>query len=164
MPRRKHTSRKELQAQSRERALATLGRMRRDGLSLSQAAKAEGIKSSTVRKYVGSALRREGKGGRFVATKGDSFKRFLHIPTPLGPTAIPIYGSKDASEVAEYLNAVAVYLRTGKLAQLKRFKGKSFGKGKQRIELITDPKMLSELAGADALHFDQLYAAISGAA
>jgi hypothetical protein len=163
MPRRKRVSRSVREAQSRERSLAALGRMRRDGTSLSQAAKAEGVKPNTVRKYVGSALKREGQSGRFHASKGDNFKRHLYIPTALGPAPVPIYGSKDASAVAEYLNAVAVYLRTGKATQLKRFKGKSFGKGKQKIELITDPKTLSALAGADALHFDQLYAAIAGA-
>lgn len=150
-------------AQTRQRALAALGYMRRERLSLTKASRLAGIKPSTVVRHVGSALKRDTPGGRFYASKGDSFKRELRIPTALGMTTIPVYGSKNAYILASYLNAVSTYLRTGKTKQLEKFAARSLVIRRQQIELLTDPGVLSLLAEADALHFDQLYASVAGA-
>lgn len=57
--------RNQREAEARERALAALARMRREGRSLREAATAEGTSPTTIKRYVGSALRREpGKGYR----------------------------------------------------------------------------------------------------
>ena len=97
----------------RNRALAALGRMRREKLSLSEACRQEHIKSVTFLRYVGKAVRRDKPGGPFRPTAGDTFRRDLQIPTALGPTTISVYGSKNAQFISNYLNAVAAYLRTG---------------------------------------------------
>jgi hypothetical protein len=149
---------------TRDHALAVLARMRREHISLSKASREEHIKPATVRRYVGSALRRDKPGGPFRATKGDSFRRDLKIPTAQGSTdiSIPVYGSKNASLVASYSNAVSEYLRTGKRTKLDSFKGKTVKVDGNSIELITDPALLESLAEANVLHFDQLYASATG--
>src|SRR2546421_601463 len=45
-----------------QKALAVLNRMRRDGSSLAEASRLEGIKSATVLRHVGNALYRSGPG------------------------------------------------------------------------------------------------------
>lgn len=150
--------------ETRNRALHALAKMRRDKLSLAEACRLEHIKPSTFRRYVGNAITQNRPGGRFRATAGDRLRRDLQIPTALGPTPVPIHGSKKAREIAQYLNAIALYLRKGDASKLERFKGKTVRIGGQRIELITDPAALSGLALAGALQFDQLYASVTGAA
>jgi hypothetical protein len=149
-------------SETRNRALAVLGQMRRGHLSLSEASRLEHIKPSTVRRYVGSAIRQDKPGGRFRATSGDTFRRDLQIPTVHGPTVIQVYGSKNARFIANYLNAISEYLRTGKREKLDSFKGKTVKVDGKVLELITDPAMLLPLAEADVLHFDQLYASATG--
>jgi hypothetical protein len=138
--------------------------MRRDKLSLAEACRLEHIKPTTFLRHVGSAVQHGKPGGRYQATAGDRFRRDLQIPTALGPTALPIYGSKNAKEISNYLNAIALYLRKGDTSRLERFKGKTVGVRGQKIELITDPETLSSLALASALQFDQLYASFTGGA
>jgi hypothetical protein len=154
----------EREAKVRQRALAALARMRREKMSLAEAARLEHIKPSTVLRHIGSAVRQDRPGGRYRATAGDKFRRDLQVPTVLGPVSVPVHGSKSASEISQYSNAVAVYLRTGKLSQLERFKGKTIRVRGNEIELITDPGTLSVLAQAGALQLDQLYAAFAGTA
>ena len=144
------------------RALHALARMRREQLSLAEATRLEHIKPSTFLRHVGSAVRQDRPGGRYHPSAGDKFRRDLQVPTALGPVAIPIYGIKSATEISQYANAVAVYLRTGKVAQLEPFKGKIIHARGTEIELITDPGTLTVLAQAGALQLDQLYAAFSG--
>jgi hypothetical protein len=146
---------------ARNRALVALGRMRREHLSLSQACRQEHIKPATFRRYVGSAVRQDKPGGRFRATAGDSFRRDVQIPTAHGPAVISIRGSKNARFIANYLNAISEYLRTGKQAKLDFFKGKSVKVNGRNVELVTDPAILLQLAEADVLHLDQLYASAS---
>jgi hypothetical protein len=154
----------ERQADARTRALHALAKMRRDDLSLVEACRLEHIKPSTMRRYVGNALTQDKPGSKYRATAGDRFRRDLQIPTALGPTAIPVYGSKNAREIALYLNAIALYLRKGDTTKLESFKGKTIRVRGQKVELITDPETLSGLALAGALQFDQLYASFAGAA
>jgi hypothetical protein len=150
------------EGQARERALATLGLMRREKLSLAEASRLEHIKPATVLRYLGSAVRQDRPGGRYSATKSDRLKRDLQIPTASGQINITVSGSKAATEIAEYQNAVARYLRKGDASKLQRFQGKMVGIRGQRVELVTDPGILSSLAQAGALQFDQLYASIAG--
>jgi hypothetical protein len=161
MRKRHSLPRNEREARARERALAVLANMRRKHLSLAAASRLERVKPSTVRRYVGSAVRHDKVNGRYRATKGDRFRRDLQIPTASGPMTIPVYGSKNAENISKYLNAVAHYLRTGEESKLRPFRGKSIKVGGKRIKLLTDTRALLSLAEADLLHFDQLYASIA---
>jgi hypothetical protein len=155
---------KRLRTDTKTRALHALSQMRRKHLSLAEACRLEHIKPSTFLRNVGGAVRQDKPGSRYHAVAGDRFRRDLLVPTALGPVAVPIYGSKNAKEISDYLNAVALYLRKGDASRLERFKGKTVGVRGQKVELITDPETLSSLALAGALQFDQLYASFTGGA
>jgi hypothetical protein len=162
IPHRYSIRRSEREMQTRNRALSVLVHMRREHLSLAAAGRLEHIKPATVLRYVGSAIHHDKSGGRYHATKGDRFRRDIQLPTATGPIIVPVYGSKNAENISKYLNAVALYLRTGDQTKLRPFKGKTIQAGKRRIKLVTDPDELSLLADADALHLDQLYASRKG--
>jgi hypothetical protein len=162
--RRKGSSDNASRTDARTRALHALSRMRRRHLSLAEACRLEHIKPSTCLRNVGTAVRQDRPGGRYHAIAGDRFRRDLQIPTALGPVAVPIYGSKNAKEISNYLNAIALYLRKGDTSRLERFKGTTVVVRGHKIELISDPATLSSLALAGALQFDQLYASFTGGA
>jgi len=164
MARRNTTRQKDREAEVRRRALHALAKMRREKLSMAEACRLEHIKPRTLLRHVGSAVQQDRPGGRYRATRGDRFRRDLQIPTALGPIPVPVYGSKGAREIANYLNAIALYLRKGDASQLGHFQGKTIRVRGQKVELITDPATLSALALAGALQFDQLYASFTGAA
>jgi hypothetical protein len=129
----------------------------RHGTSLAQAAKAEGVSQRTIRKYVGSALRQDHSGGRIRAVPHDRFTRYLQIPGPDGPIQVTAKGSKEASEVAAYVNARAVFLRSGDESALRRFQAKKIG----GHTLVTDAKLLTRQA-EQGESFDQLYSSLLG--
>jgi hypothetical protein len=157
------SSHKDCRSQARSRALHALAKMRKDKLSLAEACRLEHIKPATFRRYVGSAIQQGRPGSRYRVTRADKLRRDLQIPTALGPTSVPIRGSRNATRVSNYLNAVATYLRTGNQSKLKAFDGAKVGPWGRQIELITDPATLSSLAEAGALQLDQLYSAFNAA-
>lgn len=143
-----------------DRALKALALMRR-GDSLSAACKAEHIKPDTFRRYVGTAVRHDRPSGRFRATRVDTLTRELSVPTSLGPTRVNVKGIKAARQFSAHANAIAHFNRTGDRSRLKRFEGKTFTAGGRRHQFLTDPDQLMELAEADALRLDSLYASVS---
>src|SRR5277367_5342679 len=114
------TRKDKVRTDTRTRALHALAKMRRDKLSLAEACRLEHIKPSTLLRHVGSAIQQDRPSGRYRATTGDRLRRDLQIPTALGPTAVPISGSKKARGVSNYLNAIALYLRKGDASKLER--------------------------------------------
>jgi len=148
--------------ETRNRALHVLARMRRESVSLAVASRLEHTKASTVLRYVGSALRQERASGRFRVAKSDKFKRLLQIPTADGYITVPVRDLKFARKLSSFANAVNYFLRTGHESQLRPFKGKSIRVRGRKVEFVTDPQILSDLADADALKLDQLYAPIAG--
>src|SRR5437016_13840319 len=118
--------RTEGEAQARERALATLALMRRENLSLEAAANAVGTDPRTVLRYVGSALRHEGPGGDYQAIPHDRIPRTLHFITAAGPTELTVHDSRTASRIAQHMNAVRSYRRTGERRRQKRCSGHTF--------------------------------------
>ena len=74
--------RNERETQARERALAALARMRREGLTLKAAARDKQVDPRTVRRYVGSSIHQKGPGGRYRAAAYDRIPRTLQVLTP----------------------------------------------------------------------------------
>ena len=147
MPRRNAVPRNKREAYARERALAALALMRREGTSLRAAAKANGTNPGTVQHYVGSALRKEASG-RFRATAYDRIARTLNFSTPQGDIAVTVRSSRTASRIAEYLNAVKQYLAGRDNSVVERFRGKSFRAGGATHVFITDSKTLDQFGDA----------------
>jgi len=144
---------------ARDRALHALAETRLLGVSLSRAARDNGVTVRTIKHYLGSALKQGRPGGRIRATKSDRFVRYLQFPTPEGPKEIAVRGSKDASELAQYLVSLKEFLRGDRTA-LAKFRGKKIS----GIELITDERLLIDLAEEEEFHIDSLYRSISGGA
>jgi hypothetical protein len=142
--------------EARKRALRALTAIRH-GASFAEAAKAEGVSQRTIRKYVGSALRQDHPGGRIRAVSRDRFTRYLQIPgqDEGGLTQVKAKGSREATELAAYVNARAAFLRTGDESVLRPFHGKKIG----GHTLVTDPKLLTTLA-EQGESFDQLYSSL----
>src|SRR5258708_37453827 len=111
--------------EARNRALHALTAIRH-GASLADAAKAEGVSQRTIRKYVGSALRQDHSGGRIRAVPRDRLTRYLQIPGPEegGLTQVAAKGSREATDLAAYVNARAPFLRSGDESSLRPFHSK----------------------------------------
>src|SRR5260370_4290881 len=96
---------------ARDRALHVLAAIRRNpNLSLSHAAKLQGVKRETVKKYFSAALKRS--HGRFRATRGDRYAATLYIPDAYG-NSVPVRtrSSKDREALSQYLRDLGRYLR-----------------------------------------------------
>ena len=88
---------------ARDRGLHVLAAMRRDpNLSLSRAAKLEGVKPETVKKHFSSSLRKV--AGKFTVTKSDRYAATLYVPDVHGsPVPLPTRSSKQRRQASNYL-------------------------------------------------------------
>ena len=134
------------------RVAAVLARMRKRGESLSKAARAEHSTPQTVRKFVGSQLRRS-RSGRYSPTSSDRLKREINVFGADGYEPVTVGSSKQARLASEHLIAINRFLRTGDTKQLKPFRNKRIA----GVELLTDPNRIREFAEADLVKLDGLY-------
>ncbi len=138
---------------ARDRALEALSLMRREGLSLTRAAAQAGTTPNTAWRYAGCALQRR-LDGRIVATEADRLYRQMRLITPEGVVNVGIRGSRTASRVGDYWNAVHQYLATGDDTALRPFAGKRVaGRGFE-----TNLDALDRWARRGELDFEDIYA------
>jgi hypothetical protein len=140
---------------ARDRALHVLAAMRRDPkLSLSHAAKLQGVKRETIKKYFPSALRRS--EGKFRATKSDRYAATLYIPDAYS-NSVPVHtrSSKDREALGQYLRDLGRYLR-GKRDALAPWHGKRVA----GVELVTAGRVIAAIE--PALSEFSLYRAANG--
>ena len=111
-----------------------------------------------MKRWAGSTLQKK-NSWKWSAKKSDTLLRVLKVPTPEGVREIAVRGSRQATTLAEYLNAVQRYLQTGDSSRLAKFKGK-FIKDANGIQtpLITDRRLINRLGSAGVLSFESLYA------
>jgi hypothetical protein len=155
MRRRNAIPRNKREAQARERTLAAIAAMRREGLSQTAAAKAYGTDSRTMHRYAGSTLRKTSPHGRYAVSSYDRLARTLRVPA-LQAEPFTVRDSRTASRIAIYANAIGAYA-SGNASALKQFEGKSFRAVSGPIQFVTDPNTLDNLLDADELHIDKLY-------
>src|SRR5208283_2655379 len=93
---------------ARDRALHVLAAMRRDPkLSLTHAAKLQGVKADTVKKYLASALKES--QGKFQVTKSDRYAATLHVPDARGNSvAVKTHSSKDREALSQDLRDMGI--------------------------------------------------------
>jgi len=142
---------------ARDRALHVLAAMRRDPkLSLSHAAKLQGVKPETIKKYLPRALKQS--RGRFQATKHDRYEATLYVPDRYG-NAVPVTtrSSKERRQVSEYLRDLGRYLRGDRTA-LSKWHGKKIA----GVELLTAGRTIVSIE--PALSEFSLYRAFNGGA
>jgi hypothetical protein len=142
---------------ARNRALHVLAAMRRDPyLSLSRAAKLEGVKPETVKRHFSSSLRKS--AGKFTATKSDRHVATLYLPDAHGsPIPIPTRSAKERKQASNYLRDLGRYLRGQKNA-LAKWHGKKIA----GVELVTAGRTVVALE--PALFDFHIYRVLNGGA
>jgi hypothetical protein len=132
--------------------------MRKEGVSLQKAAEGK-IDPRTVKRWAAGSALQKTSSGKWIAKKSDRLLRILKLPTSDGIRAVAIRGSRQATTLANYSNAVQKYLQTGDTSHLSKFAAKAV-KDADGVEhlLITDRKELNRLASAGVLSFyESLY-------
>jgi DNA-binding CsgD family transcriptional regulator len=147
-------------AQTQLKSARALTAMRSEGISLSRAAREQGISPSTVKRHAKSALRKT--RGRYKARASDRMLRVLVLPTSDGLAEIASRDSRSATIAGEYWNAVQTFLQTGDDTELRRFRGVSIvdADGKA-VPLLADLDELERLGAAGVLSFESLYARVA---
>lgn len=145
-------------ADIRERVLRALGRMRRDGDSLSKATRLEGIKPDTFLRVAGSAVRRAGRGKPWKAVPEDQIAALMTVLTEKGPVTAVVSNSRERRLLGQYDAALRMFRAgdDGAERALKAFEGKKVG----GYTLITDTSLLIQLEEAGELDFDTLYTSL----
>ena len=138
-----------------EKAVAVVRRLRHgDGReSLTSAAKALGTTRQTVLRYAGSAFERNGARGRVRVRSGDRLVRRVRVRTPDGAQLVTVTGSRQASTIAKYNQAIDRF-REGDVDALRPFRGRSIG----GVLLETDPDVIEEAGVRSEPDFDEFYA------
>jgi hypothetical protein len=125
---------------ARNRGLHAIAAMRHDPtLSLSHAAKLQGVKGETIKKYFPSVLRK--LNGKFRVARSDRYTATLYIPDAQG-NAIPVKtrSSRDREQLGKYLRDLGRYLR-GNRDALEKWKGRKVG----GVELVTEKRTVIDI-------------------
>jgi hypothetical protein len=148
--------------QGYDRSVRALGLMRRDGVSLDVAARREGVPGDVVAQFGAGgrgapeqrrALQRQ-RDGTYTTRSADRMLRPMNvIQAGVGSVVVDVRGSRAASTVGSYFNAVDHYLDTGDDGPLRRFVGVKVG----GVELETDPETIEALAFAGLIDFESIY-------
>lgn len=137
-----------------------IAKMRSRGVSLRQASREFGLDPRTTLRLGGSALRKR-SNGRYAAKPRDRLLRVIRVPTRKGPRPIAMRDSRQATEVAEYWNAVDRYLESGDDRALRKFHRKRITDATgTRVPLLTDLDELDRLGNAGVLSFESLYSKV----
>jgi hypothetical protein len=142
-----------------EKALAALGLMRRNGVSLAKAIRSEHIKQTTFLRHVGDAVYRNGPGKPWKARKSDDLKAVMQIYTTNGRVSDVVRGLRERRLNARHWVAVHSFLggEDGAVEELKQFEGLAVGKHL----LATDPNVITRLEkDGEQPDFDALYTSV----
>jgi hypothetical protein len=144
-------------SEARTKALHVKAAMVRDPkLSLSRAAKSEGVSVRSVRQYFPTGFQKV--AGRWRANKADRFREVMYVPDEDGNhVPVPTRGSKERAEVSAYLRALGRFYRDKKSA-LADWHGKSIA----GVPLVTDARALKRVE--DRLSDFAIYFAFNGSA
>ena len=139
---------------ARERSLDALA-LRRRGFSLRHASDLARTDPRTVRRYVGTALHKE--GGRWVASPFDRIPREMTVLTATGPELVVVRDSRAASKLAAQMAAVTRYRNKGDERLLRELGRSSVTVDGRTYRLQLDANTLDRLIEGAELHYE-LYA------
>ena len=142
---------------TRARVFDALATMRRDGLSIREAARRAHTTPRTMRAIVPRALVL-GPDRRIHATRYDRYARTMTVLTATGKKIVSITDSRTATRIAEHRIAVDRFLKTGRRDLLWPFRHTSFRAGKVGYPFLTDPQTLKRLGHLGLVGFEDLYA------
>jgi hypothetical protein len=138
------------------RVLDALSLSRRDKVSPTKAARATGTTLKTMRKYAPTAV--ELRGSRYIVTPSDRLPRYMRMLTTQGETVVRTTSSRTATLIADYNNAMRVYVLTGDATGLAAFKDKTVGSRGEVYTFATDRRTIDRYVRAGAVHFLDIYA------
>jgi hypothetical protein len=118
------------------------------------------LAARTARKYGGRDLLGGGRGKPVRASKADRRVRDLLFPMPTGDVPIRTRSSRDATKLSDYYNDREKLLR-GTLSATK-FEAKWRGERIAGKEVFADAGTILEMADADVLKMENLYASVGG--
>jgi hypothetical protein len=118
------------------------------------------LASRTARKYGGRDLLGGGRGNPVRASKSDRRVRDLLFPTPTGDVPIRTHSSRDATMLSDYYNDREKLLR-GKMP-VTEFEVKWRDVSVANKEVFADAGAILEMADADVLKMENLYASVGG--
>jgi hypothetical protein len=118
------------------------------------------LDSRTAHKYGGRDLLGGGRGKPVRTSKADRRVRDLLFPMPEGDVAIRTRSSRDATMLSEYYNDREKLLR-GKLS-IAKFEAKWRDVRITGKEVFADAGTILEMADADVLKMENLYASVGG--
>jgi len=116
------------------------------------------LTARTARKYGGRDVVGGGRGKPLRASKSDRRVRDLLFPTSSGDVPIRIRNSRDATKLSDYYNDREKLLH-GKLS-IAKFEAKWRGAQVAGEELVADVRTIFEMADADFLKMEHLYASV----
>ena len=134
----------------RRKALRALAEVRTDGLTPAQAARRNNTTVDSMRFWAEGALRPDGSvtGADRLWRPMRAIDRSLHVEVP-----VSVRGSRAASRLSAYWDAVEHYLDTGADGPLRLFEGVRIA----GIELETDTDVLDRLSLLGVLSFETIY-------
>jgi hypothetical protein len=123
----------------------------RHGLSVDRAAREAHTTPRTMRRVLGSSMRR--RAGEWVIRRADDVTARMRVPDPeRGSRWANIEGSRRRKEVGRYWNAVRLYLEGKGDARLRQFEGRSVTDANGvKHTFVTDRRALKRLAGVKKL-------------
>ena len=143
-----------------QRCLALLSDLRRGIGSYSELLRKHRLRGRTARRYLGRDLIGGTRGKRVRASKSDRRVRQVLFPTSIGDILIRTRKSQDATKLSEYFHDRDMLLR-GKLRAYD-FEAKWRGVHVAGKELFADTNGIFQMADADVLKVEHLYASTSG--
>jgi hypothetical protein len=131
--------------------------MRSKGVSLSEASTRFGVSPNTVLDLIPSAFRKD-RNGRYEVKSTDDLLRVLLIPSNKGLREVVVRGSREASIVGIYWNAVETYLKRGDASALRKLNRRTVTDANgERIRLLTNLEELERQASAGVFDFESIY-------
>ena len=118
------------------------------------------LTARTARKYGGRDLLGGGRGNPVRASKSDRRVRDLLFPMPTGDVAIRTRSSRDATKLSDYYNDREKLLY-GKLSMVE-FEAKWRDVRIAGKQVFADAAAILEMADADVLKMENLYASVGG--
>jgi hypothetical protein len=136
-----------------EASLGAVADMRREGLSTEQAAARHGLPVEVLVAFGGPALERQSDGSYAVRSADRMLRPMKVIEAGVGSRIVDVRGSRAASKVGSYWNAVNHYRDTGDDEPLRAFRGIKVG----GVELETDPDVVDALIYMGVIEFETIY-------
>ena len=137
--------------EARRRALDAVGLMRREGLSLTAAARKASTTPATVRRHAGAALDQTSRRVRVKPL--DRMRLRMAVLTPGGMVDVETRTSGQRTLISEHSNAVRRFVNTGDATALAKFRGRQVA----GVDFETDLAAIEAWGRIGEIDLDDIY-------